>query len=161
MARKFMPVAGGGAVPGSRLVRRADLGHPARLVHRRRRNAACATTSACAANVPPTTALRWLRILEAGLVSEDDGRDGRRTFVCLDGARPGGDDRPDAQLAGWRDQWRRPRRQEMLPSHHARKPAMPLTSSWTERLTEKSGALAKRPVAFAAGLRRESNRQAG
>lgn len=44
------------------------------------------TTSACiGANVPPTTALRWLRILEArGLVErEDDGRDGRRTFVCL------------------------------------------------------------------------------
>lgn len=44
------------------------------------------TTSACiGANVPPTTALRWLRILETrGLVErEDDGRDGRRTFVCL------------------------------------------------------------------------------
>ncbi|WP_298171919.1 winged helix DNA-binding protein [Novosphingobium sp.] len=44
------------------------------------------TTSACiGANVPPTTALRWLRILEArGLVErEDDGRDGRRTFVRL------------------------------------------------------------------------------
>lgn len=44
------------------------------------------TTSACiGANVPPTTALRWLRILEArALVErEDDGRDGRRTFVCL------------------------------------------------------------------------------
>lgn len=44
------------------------------------------TTSACiGANVPPTTALRWLRILESrGLVErEDDGRDGRRTFVCL------------------------------------------------------------------------------
>lgn len=44
------------------------------------------TTSACiGAHVPPTTALRWLRILEArGLVErEDDGRDGRRTFVCL------------------------------------------------------------------------------
>ncbi|OYX90713.1 MAG: MarR family transcriptional regulator [Novosphingobium sp. 35-62-5] len=43
-------------------------------------------TSACiGAHVPPTTALRWLRILEArGLVErEDDGRDGRRTFVCL------------------------------------------------------------------------------
>lgn len=44
------------------------------------------TTSACiGANVPPTTALRWLRILEArGLVErEGDRRDGRRTFVCL------------------------------------------------------------------------------
>lgn len=44
------------------------------------------TTSACiGAHVPPTTALRWLRILETrGLVErEDDGRDGRRTFVCL------------------------------------------------------------------------------
>lgn len=44
------------------------------------------TTSACiGAHVPPTTALRWLRILEArGMVDrEDDGRDGRRTFVCL------------------------------------------------------------------------------
>lgn len=44
------------------------------------------TTSACiGAHVPPTTALRWLRLLEArGLVErEDDGRDGRRTFVRL------------------------------------------------------------------------------
>lgn len=44
------------------------------------------TTSACiGADVPPTTALRWLRILESrGLVArEDDGRDGRRTFVYL------------------------------------------------------------------------------
>lgn len=44
------------------------------------------TTSACiGAHVPPTTALRWLRILESrGMVErEDDGRDGRRTFVCL------------------------------------------------------------------------------
>ena len=44
------------------------------------------TTSACiGANVPPTTALRWLRILEArGLVErEEDNRDGRRTFVRL------------------------------------------------------------------------------
>lgn len=44
------------------------------------------TTSACiGANVPPTTALRWLRIMEArGLVErEEDGRDGRRTFVRL------------------------------------------------------------------------------
>ncbi|MCH7628479.1 MAG: winged helix DNA-binding protein [Proteobacteria bacterium] len=44
------------------------------------------TTSACiGAHVPPTTALRWLRILEAkGHVErEDDGRDGRRTFVRL------------------------------------------------------------------------------
>ena len=44
------------------------------------------TTSACiGADVPPTTALRWLRILEArGLVErEDDGHDGRRTFVRL------------------------------------------------------------------------------
>ena len=44
------------------------------------------TTSACiGAHVPPTTALRWLRILEMrGLVDrEDDGRDGRRTFVRL------------------------------------------------------------------------------
>lgn len=44
------------------------------------------TTSACiGAHVPPTTALRWLRLLEArGLVErEEDGRDGRRTFVAL------------------------------------------------------------------------------
>jgi len=44
------------------------------------------TTSACiGANVPPTTALRWLRMIEAkGLVErESDGRDGRRTFVGL------------------------------------------------------------------------------
>ena len=44
------------------------------------------TTSACiGAHVPPTTALRWLRILETrGMVErEDDGRDGRRTFVRL------------------------------------------------------------------------------
>jgi hypothetical protein len=44
------------------------------------------TTSACiGAHVPPTTALRWLRILESrGLVGrEEDGRDGRRTFVKL------------------------------------------------------------------------------
>jgi DNA-binding MarR family transcriptional regulator len=44
------------------------------------------TTSACiGAHVPPTTALRWLRILEArGLVErEEDGQDGRRTFVRL------------------------------------------------------------------------------
>lgn len=44
------------------------------------------TTSACiGAHVPPTTALRWLRILESrGMVErEDDGRDGRRTFVRL------------------------------------------------------------------------------
>lgn len=44
------------------------------------------TTSACiGAHVPPTTALRWLRILETrGLVErEEDGRDGRRTFVKL------------------------------------------------------------------------------
>lgn len=44
------------------------------------------TTSSCiGAHVPPTTALRWLRILEMrGLVErEDDGRDGRRTFVRL------------------------------------------------------------------------------
>jgi DNA-binding transcriptional ArsR family regulator len=44
------------------------------------------TTSACiGAHVPPTTALRWLRILEArGLVErEEDGKDGRRTFVRL------------------------------------------------------------------------------
>ena len=44
------------------------------------------TTSSCiGAHVPPTTALRWLRILEArGLVErEEDRRDGRRTFVRL------------------------------------------------------------------------------
>ena len=44
------------------------------------------TTSACiGAHVPPTTALRWLRMIEAkGLVErESDGRDGRRTFVGL------------------------------------------------------------------------------
>lgn len=51
-----------------------------------RENRRVPTTSACiGAHVPPTTALRWLRILEArGLVErEDDGRDGRRTFVRL------------------------------------------------------------------------------
>lgn len=51
-----------------------------------RENRPVPTTSACiGANVPPTTALRWLRILEArGLVErEEDGRDGRRTFVRL------------------------------------------------------------------------------
>lgn len=51
-----------------------------------RENRRVPTTSACiGAHVPPTTALRWLRVLEArGLVErEDDGRDGRRTFVCL------------------------------------------------------------------------------
>jgi hypothetical protein len=104
------------------------------------------TTSACiGANVPPTTALRWLRILEArGLVErEDDGRDGRRTFVCLT-AR--GQAAMIDLMLNWqagKDQWRRPRRQEMLPSHHAGSRPCPLTSSWTERLTEKSGALAK------------------
>lgn len=44
------------------------------------------TTSACiGAHVPPTTALRWLRVLEdKGLVErEEDQRDGRRTFVRL------------------------------------------------------------------------------
>lgn len=44
------------------------------------------TTSACiGSNVPPTTALRWLRIMEArGLVErESDDHDGRRTFVAL------------------------------------------------------------------------------
>ncbi len=51
-----------------------------------RENRPVPTTSACiGANVPPTTALRWLRILEVrGLVErEEDGRDGRRTFVRL------------------------------------------------------------------------------
>lgn len=51
-----------------------------------RENRPVPTTSACiGANVPPTTALRWLRILETrGLVDrEEDGRDGRRTFVRL------------------------------------------------------------------------------
>ncbi|MEO0032803.1 MAG: hypothetical protein RIS94_2561 [Pseudomonadota bacterium] len=51
-----------------------------------RENRRVPTTSACiGAHVPPTTALRWLRILESrGLVErEDDGRDGRRTFVRL------------------------------------------------------------------------------
>jgi DNA-binding transcriptional ArsR family regulator len=51
-----------------------------------RENRPVPTTSACiGAHVPPTTALRWLRILEArGLVErEEDGRDGRRTFVRL------------------------------------------------------------------------------
>lgn len=49
-------------------------------------NRSVPTTSACiGAHVPPTTALRWLRILEArGLVErEEDGSDGRRTFVRL------------------------------------------------------------------------------
>jgi len=53
-----------------------------------RENRPVPTTSACiGAHVPPTTALRWLRILEErGLVErEDDGRDGRRTFVRLTG----------------------------------------------------------------------------
>ncbi|MEI6643511.1 MAG: winged helix DNA-binding protein [Novosphingobium sp.] len=53
-----------------------------------RENRPVPTTSACiGAHVPPTTALRWLRILEArGLVErEEDGRDGRRTFVRLTG----------------------------------------------------------------------------
>lgn len=51
-----------------------------------RENRRVPTTSACiGAHVPPTTALRWLRMLEArGLVErEHDGRDGRRTFVGL------------------------------------------------------------------------------
>ncbi len=51
-----------------------------------RENRRVPTTSACiGAHVPPTTALRWLRILEMrGLVErEEDGRDGRRTFVRL------------------------------------------------------------------------------
>lgn len=51
-----------------------------------RENRRVPTTSACiGAHVPPTTALRWLRILEArGIVErEEDGRDGRRTFVRL------------------------------------------------------------------------------
>lgn len=51
-----------------------------------RENRPVPTTSACiGAHVPPTTALRWLRILETrGLVErEEDGRDGRRTFVRL------------------------------------------------------------------------------
>ena len=51
-----------------------------------RENRPVPTTSACiGADVPPTTALRWLRILEArGLVErEEDCRDGRRTFVRL------------------------------------------------------------------------------
>lgn len=59
------------------------------------------TTSACiGAHVPPTTALRWLRILEAkGHVErEDDGRDGRRTFVRL---TDGGLAAMDAWLAGF------------------------------------------------------------
>ncbi len=44
------------------------------------------TTSACiGSNVPPTTALRWLRILESrGFVDrQNDSADGRRTFVSL------------------------------------------------------------------------------
>ena len=44
------------------------------------------TTSAClGAHVPPTTALRWLRLLEGyGMIErEEDERDGRRTFVRL------------------------------------------------------------------------------
>ncbi|MCW1381318.1 MarR family winged helix-turn-helix transcriptional regulator [Novosphingobium sp. KCTC 2891] len=62
-----------------------------------RENRRVPTTSACiGAHVPPTTALRWLRILEArGLVErEDDGRDGRRTFVRLTG-------RGLAAMDGW------------------------------------------------------------
>lgn len=45
-----------------------------------------AITSACiASNVPPTTALRWIALLEGrGLVSrEEDSSDGRRAFVGL------------------------------------------------------------------------------
>lgn len=64
-----------------------------------RENRRVPTTSACiGAHVPPTTALRWLRILEArGMVErEDDGRDGRRTFVHLS---PAGLAAMDATLA--------------------------------------------------------------
>ncbi len=57
------------------------------------------TTSSCiGAHVPPTTALRWLRILESRelVEREDDGRDGRRTFVRLS---PQGLTAMDASLA--------------------------------------------------------------
>jgi DNA-binding MarR family transcriptional regulator len=60
------------------------------------------TTSACiGAHVPPTTALRWLRILEArGFVErESDGKDGRRTFVRLTVRNAAMDDFLDAMLA--------------------------------------------------------------
>lgn len=61
------------------------------------------TTSACiGAHVPPTTALRWLRILEArGFVErESDGKDGRRTFVRLtDRGNAAMDDFLDTMLA--------------------------------------------------------------
>lgn len=61
------------------------------------------TTSACiGAHVPPTTALRWLRILESrGFVErESDGKDGRRTFVRLTArGNAAMDDFLDAMLA--------------------------------------------------------------
>ncbi|NBC36325.1 MarR family transcriptional regulator [Novosphingobium sp. FSY-8] len=59
-----------------------------------------AVTSACiGAAVPPTTALRWIRILEDKklVIREVDKEDARRTFVRLS---PLGCERMDAYFAG-------------------------------------------------------------
>lgn len=69
-----------------------------------RENRRVPTTSACiGAHVPPTTALRWLRILESRsfVERESDGKDGRRTFVRLTArGNAAMDDFLDAMLAG-------------------------------------------------------------